>query len=217
MDNATNLRGAISRAIQQLEGLAARSTAQGDHLGAASMRATIDALNKANEESKPTAREMLLAAQNEAAKAGPSMRFVVATPPSSKNSRKLAVIGGRPRMYRPAEVVAATEAIQRAAVAALKRQAPRFFSERRPLLLDDDAAVEMVHNVANETLDVTVTRRGPKPKGTTGRKRDVTNLPELVLDAIQRIAYANDNQVCDLRVWRNIGTPTTDGDADPCF
>jgi len=146
-----------------------------------------------------------------------ALRFVIATPPSSKNEQKMRVIpGGKrglgiPIRYRPAEVVEHVRQIQDAAVRALQRQAPRCYAESRPLLEDDDARVEMVHNVHNETLDVLVRRIGDPPKkGRTGRRRDVHNLPELVCDAIQRIAFRNDNQICDLRVWRNIGTPTAE-------
>jgi len=142
------------------------------------------------------------------------LRFTIATPPSSKNEQKMRVIHGRrgkpiPIRYRTQEVLDHVEAIQNAAVLALQRQAPRCFAENLPLLDDDDARVEMIHNVMNETVDVLVRRAGARQKGNTGKRRDVHNLPELICDAIQKIAFRNDNQVVDLRVWRNLGLPTT--------
>lgn len=176
--------------------------------------AEIRALRKCKD--KPTALGLLFPdgpLAGERTEPVPSLRFVIPTPPSSKNARRARRLPtGLIIQYRPKEIVQATEAIQATAIAALKAQAPRCYSERAPLLPDEDVEVVMVHNVRNDTLDVTVTKRGPCPsksKGATGRKRDVVNLPELVLDAIQRIAYRNDNQVCDLRVWRNVGTPST--------
>jgi hypothetical protein len=209
---------ALIDARDAIEKLMARCATYGDVLGNARGRVALAMIATALEDmeaKKPTAAQLLSAPIEPPKDSAPSIRFVVATPPSSKNAQKMRVVpGGKkglgiPIRYRPRDVIDATEAIQAAAVAALRKQAPKCFAERRPLIEDGDVSVQMVHNVANETLDVTVQLIGARPKGTTGRRRDVVNLPELVLDAIQRIAYRNDNQVCDLRVWRNVGTPTT--------
>jgi len=36
----------------------------------------------------------------------------------------------------------------------------------------------------------------------SGRRRDVTNLPAIILDALQGVAYHDDKQVQFLAVWR---------------
>lgn len=170
---------------------------------------------------KPTAAQLFLPAAVSSDESVPSLRFCIPTPPSSKNMKKIGRAGdGRAIIYRDADVVRATREIQAIAFDALRRQAPKCIAERRELLPDEDARVTMVHNVRNETLDVLVEKAGPAPSkrdGASGRKRDVVNLPELVLDAIQcpprflrGIAFKNDRQVTDLRVWRNVGTPTTE-------
>jgi hypothetical protein len=213
------IENALVLAQRALDSLMARCETHGDLMGRVIGRqavAAVDDALKQRRAEKPTAEQLLLGPVDDSANAtGPSMRFVIPTPPSSKNTQKMRVIpGGKkglgiPIRYRPSEVIEATEGIQRAAIGALRAQAPQFFAERRPLFEDDDVAVSMVHNVWNETVDVVVSQIGSRGKGRTGRRRDVVNLPELVLDAIQKIAYRNDNQVCDLRVWRNVGTPTT--------
>lgn len=136
-----------------------------------------------------------------------ALSFTIPRPMSSKNTQKLTARGGTPRRYRPKEVDEMQNTIRARCLAAMQRQAPQAYAERRPLFRDEDVRIEMVHNVHQDTCDVLVRRIGPKPKGLAGRRCDVHNLPELVCDAIQRIAYKNDNQVCDLRVFRNLGAP----------
>lgn len=135
------------------------------------------------------------------------LQFTIPVPPSSKNSRKLRRSGakcpackqpsGPVIMYRPSEVLEATAEIQAAA-----REAMLNCGYSKPLFPDDDVAVQMEHEVLQDVVHVTVSCLGPRPKGRTGRKRDVVNVPELVLDALQGLAYANDNQVADLSVRR---------------
>lgn len=213
------IENALVLAQRALDSLMARCETHGDLMGRVIGRQAVAAVEDALKQrraDKPTAEQLLFGPMDDSTSAtGPSMRFVIPTPPSSKNTQKMRVIpGGKkglgiPIRYRPSEVIEATEGIQRAAIGALRAQAPQCFAERRPLFEDDDVAVSMVHNVWNETVDVVVSQIGSRGKGRTGRRRDVVNLPELVLDAIQKIAYRNDNQVSDLRVWRNVGTPTT--------
>jgi Holliday junction resolvase RusA-like endonuclease len=213
MKHDTSLRAALQLARDTLSDAHARLHRRDDALGAAYITSVLCKIDAALEASKPTMRELFsepLSPYAPTATPMPSLHFVIPTPPSSKNSKGMAVIAGRARMFRKREVVQATKQIQEIACEALRQQAPTCYRSRVPLLQDEDAQVEMVHNVANESVDVTVRGMGPRPKGRTGRRRDVVNLPELVLDAIQRIAFANDNQVADLRVWRNVGTPSTD-------
>ncbi len=174
------------------------------------------ALQAAEERAKPSAADLFGRDEQATTDRGPSLRFVIATPPSSKNNRHVQAYTdratGKPRafMYRDSSVKQATEGIREAVALALMRQAPAAFRERRPLWENDDVRVEVVHNVVNETCDITMFGAGAPPRGRTGRRRDVTNLPELILDACQRVAYTNDNQVSDLRVYRNVATPTTE-------
>lgn len=144
-----------------------------------------------------------------------AISFRIPRPPAAKNSRRIYRTGPTCRLCNNRsgplgtamsdEAAAAVEGIQAAAIDALRRQAPQAFGERRPLLVDEDARIEVVHYVANDVVDVLVRSAGPKPKGTTGRKRDVHNVPELICDTLQGIAFANDNQVVDLRCWRSLG------------
>jgi len=125
--------------------------------------------------------------------------FTVPVPPSSKNAQRIAIgKDGTPRRYRPKKVVDAANGIRAAALVALAR-IHRTVPEPEP---DADLRVECVHEVATDRLHVTVHVLGPKPKGKTGRRRDVVNLPELVCDALQGVAYRNDSQVSELRVVR---------------
>lgn len=177
-------------------------------------------IERAIRERRPTAAQLFADPIADAAIEVPTLRFTVPTPPAAKNSRRIFRTGAVcPKCRKPTghlgssmsdEARHAREKIIEEAVDALRRQAPQAFSERRPLLPDEDVGVTVVHNVKNDTADVVIEKRGPKPagKGPTGRRRDVTNVPELVLDAVQGIAYHNDNQVADLRVWRNVGEPS---------
>jgi len=45
---------------------------------------------------------------------------------------------------------------------------------------------------------------GPKPKGKTGRKRDLQNLQEGILDGLQGLAFKDDNQVVMLHMHRDV-------------
>lgn len=71
-----------------------------------------------------------------------------------------------------------------------------------PLFGDHEVGVELTWHVPTDRVLVTARDLGPRPKGRTGRRRDVTNLPELLLDAAQGLLYANDNQVAELTVRR---------------
>lgn len=123
------------------------------------------------------------------------IRFKIPTPASSKNSRMLVTIGGRPRSIKNAKARASAADVIEAAANAMRMAAARRID-------DDDVRVTIVYDVESETCAVEVASIGPRPKGRTGRRRDVANLPEVVLDALQGIAYGNDNQVADLRVVR---------------
>ena len=73
------------------------------------------------------------------------------------------------------------------------------------LFADDDIGVDITHHVKDDTCTVKVWSIGPKPKkGKTGRKRDLQNLQEGVLDTLQGLAFDDDRQVCLLQMKRVI-------------
>ena len=79
--------------------------------------------------------------------------------------------------------------------------------ERAPdgtLFGDQDIGVIIKHRVPDDTVLVEVWAMGDRPKGKTGRKRDLQNLQEGILDGLQSIAYANDNQVVMLQMTREL-------------
>jgi hypothetical protein len=67
---------------------------------------------------------------------------------------------------------------------------------------EDELEATFIVGMRSNTLRVVVRSLGPRPKGFTGRTRDIANIPESVLDALQGIVYANDNQVGLLIVRR---------------
>jgi len=67
---------------------------------------------------------------------------------------------------------------------------------------DDNIAVSIEHNVAADTVTVEVWSVGPKPKGKTGRGRDVDNFASTILDALNGLAYDDDRGVSSLQVKR---------------
>jgi len=117
------------------------------------------------------------------------------TPASGKNRRQLVWIGGKPRLIKSKEANRTAKHTRSRAIKAMaKRDAP--------VHPTDDVEVVMRYYVAEERCTVSVRSLRPRPKGRTGRKRDLSNLPDVVLDAIQGFAYANDNQVARLIVER---------------
>jgi len=69
---------------------------------------------------------------------------------------------------------------------------------------DDDIGVVIRHRVPDDTVVVEVWSLGPRPKGKTGRKRDLQNLQEGILDCLQGLAYKDDNQVAMLHMHRDV-------------
>jgi len=73
-----------------------------------------------------------------------------------------------------------------------------------PLVENDDVAVTIRHLVRTEEVEVIVEPAGKPGKvdGKTGRKRDLANLADTILDALQGAAYSNDRQVARLTMER---------------
>lgn len=67
---------------------------------------------------------------------------------------------------------------------------------------DDELFVTIDWIVALDEVRVSVKSLGPRPKGRTGRQKDVQNIPAIILDALEGVVYRNDNQVKCLVVRR---------------
>lgn len=78
------------------------------------------------------------------------------------------------------------------------------FAPAETLFGDQDVGVTITHNVPGDTVLVEVWSLGPRPKGKTGRKRDLQNLQEGILDGLQGLAYVDDNQVTMLHMTREL-------------
>lgn len=141
----------------------------------------------------------------------PLIRFgftIPFVPAALKNRPRLGRIRRRGRLV--ANIRPSKEAeIDKRELRALLRREIGGAGIREPMLGDRDVAVSIVHRVREGLVDVTVEDRGPRPKGFTGRKRDLHNIAELVLDAMQEDRrrmygglYRNDNQVVELTMRR---------------
>jgi hypothetical protein len=176
--------------------------------------AALAELRAARERAKPTAQS-LFGFHQPPPDDDLALSFVIPTPPAAKNSRNVFRTGPTCPVCkkRSGQIVSAmnddaekaVKTIRMESIAALKRQAPHAFEAKAPLLPDEDVRLELVHHVASETCSVLVRRVAAKPKGVTGRRRDVVNLPEIVCDALQRVAFADDRQITQLQVWRDLG------------
>lgn len=93
------------------------------------------------------------------------------------------------------------EEIRAAAINALAK----FPDSKQPLFGDDEIAADITHHVEDDTCTVKIWSIGPRPKGKTGRKRDLQNIQEGILDTLQGLAFVNDNQVSWLHMERAIG------------
>lgn len=125
-----------------------------------------------------------------------NLSFVLPLPPSSKNARRARLLpNGRIIQFRPRDIVTATEQIQTIALQAMREAGAT-------LIEDDDVHMSLIYEVERNCVRVEVNAGPPRPKGRTGRKRDAVNLPELICDALQGIAYTNDRQIARLFVLR---------------
>ena len=126
-----------------------------------------------------------------------TLRFTTPALASKKNRGKVMKWGNR-YGYRPNE-----KALQQEK--ALREQLQeRLGFGKDPHFGDRDVRVSVTYHARREELDVVVEDMGPRPKGFTGRKRDLGNLCEALLDAMQGPVIKNDNQVAELRVTRSL-------------
>lgn len=133
------------------------------------------------------------------------IHFQIPVPASTKNSRRILRHGRRTIVAKSAAAMASIRQIKRAAADALHQRGlrpPSDIIEGKSLLGDDDIAVDITHLVTEDRVHVVVKSVGQRPKGKTGRKRDLQNLQEGILDALQGILFDNDNQIVELRMRR---------------
>ena len=100
---------------------------------------------------------------------------------------------------------AARRSVEQIRSAAIQAMRDHDLGERETLFEDDDVACDITHLVESDTCTVKIWSLGPKPKGKTGRKRDLQNLQEGILDSLQKLVYDDDRQVCSLTMRRLAG------------
>lgn len=132
-----------------------------------------------------------------------TISFLIPTPASTKNSRRIFKAGnGRPIVAKSAAAIQSIRQIKAHAYRALQCLGAHLESGSS-LFGDDDIRVSIQHLVEEEVVLVKVSSAGPRPRGKTGRKRDLQNLQEGILDALQGILFDNDNQVVELMMHRH--------------
>ncbi len=122
------------------------------------------------------------------------VRFRMPVPSTGKNSRKFAVRNGKSAFIKSD----AARASAKQALSAAMEACPTPW----PLFGDDDVAVEIVHHVAANEIEVVMRRVGPPPADEGERVRDLQNLADVLLDAVQGVVYENDNAVVELSMRR---------------
>ena len=137
--------------------------------------------------------------------------FTIPVPASSKNSRIL-VRGksGRPMSLPSKAARKSAEEIKAAAIRALDEGVTNgkltIRDDALSLFGDDDVGVSIDHHVEDDTVTVRVWSLGERPKvKRTGRRRDLQNLQDGVLDHLQGIAFDDDRQVTMLHMKRVLG------------
>lgn len=127
-----------------------------------------------------------------------SVRIVIPTPCTGKNSRRLVRFGDRPALIKSKDALATEQQVRAAIVHACRG----FAKPGASMFGKDEVRVTMRHHVERELCEVIVESAGQRPDVKYWRSRDVQNLPDVVLDAMQGVAYDNDNQVAHLSVER---------------
>lgn len=128
------------------------------------------------------------------------IRFTLGFEPVSKKNRmRIHYRGGMPKIGRDDRI-----AQDELAIAMQLQSLIAKGGWPRPLFGRDEVRVECVHRVLARKVDVLVRRLWATPKGITGRRRDVTNISPLILDAMQGYAYEDDDQVGEHEIRRVI-------------
>lgn len=150
------------------------------------------------------------------------IRFKTAPPQSKKNSPKVITLpvykGGR-RVLDRTGVPVVRASVQPNDVALAQERELRGYLEFElggdgPVFGHNDVKITVDYHARSDELVVTVEDLGPKPNGFTGRKRDMPNFLDVVLDAMQGTVdkvnggrrpgpvYWNDSQVAELTMRR---------------
>jgi Holliday junction resolvase RusA-like endonuclease len=129
------------------------------------------------------------------------LTFTIPVPASTKNSRRLIRRGRGITSLPSKKAVVSMRQIRAAALEAAKDHER---AEDGTVFGDQDIGVTIKHRVPDDTATVEVWSLGPRPKGKTGRKRDLQNLQEGILDGLQGLAYIDDNQVTMLHMTREL-------------
>lgn len=127
-----------------------------------------------------------------------ALEFDLPSPPVNKKNRHMIHRRGSRRWIGPTPEARESEN----SIAMRADYARR--TQGLPVLDDEDVRVEIRHHVPSDTLTVRVEPVGPRPKGKTGRKRDLIGMAETILDAMQGGVYRNDNQVVELVLRRDV-------------
>lgn len=131
--------------------------------------------------------------------------FRTPPPDSKKNSREILRFGATcPRCHQKPYVKQRPSRIALAQEERLREYLTHELWGDVPRFADHDVGVVIAHHARSDLLEVSVEDLGPRPKGFTGRKRDLANLLEVLLDAMQGPLYANDNQVTEIEMRRTL-------------
>lgn len=121
------------------------------------------------------------------------MRFVIKGEPVPKGRPKLSTWGGYARAYTPKKTREAEESIR----AQIIKQLPNGFS-----IMEGAVLLRIV--VAR-----TKPKSSPKTKIYPTQKPDLDNYIKTVLDAMNKIVFCDDSQVCYLVAKKEFGKPET--------
>lgn len=76
--------------------------------------------------------------------------------------------------------------------------------EERPHFGEADVIVRATHHARSDIVDLEFSHLRPRPKGFAGRRRDLANLLDVLLDAAQGSVFKNDNQVAGIVIVRDL-------------
>lgn len=132
------------------------------------------------------------------------IQFTVAAPDSKKNRGRVLSWGPKcPRCGRGSHSSYFPNPIAKKQQDALHGHLDFEISEK-PHFGKNSVRVVLEHHARTDICVVRVEDLGPPPKGFTGRKRDLANLLDVILDAMQGPVYANDNQCSEILLRKRI-------------
>lgn len=143
---------------------------------------------------------------------GYTITFTISAPAvvSKKNNYRWLKYGTRMKVTPSAKVIASERVIASAARLAIARNGGR---STMPFDGQDTIRIDYQHDIDNDMLHVRVTKIGLLPERTPsgrvkggkklGTKRDCHGMLETIADALQGVAYPNDNQL-DAGSWERL-------------